>query len=64
MNHNVKISVTKEAPSNPIFACRTRKINTRLWSWLFGKHRVVILVPGHSVDTVTITEMEGAPEDA
>lgn len=64
MNHNVKISVTKEATSNPILACRTRKVNARLWSWLFGKHRVVILVPGHSVDTVTITEMEGAPENA
>lgn len=62
MNHTLQISVTKTAPHDPILACRTVRIGARLWARLFGRQKVVVLVPGDSVDTVRIIEKEGAKD--
>ncbi len=59
MHHNMEIELRQQGKGAPVFRCRTKRIGLRLWRWLFGTEKVVILVPGGSVDTVTITEKGG-----
>lgn len=55
MNHHLEVSL---APRNkaPLIEFHNRSIGLRLWHWLFGRQRIVILFPGESIDEVTITE--------
>lgn len=58
MKHNLKISVSKKPMSGGVVACRSISIRDKLLTFLFGqKNRVMILVPGDSVETVSITEI-------
>ncbi len=58
MKHNLKISVVKEPRSGGIVQCRNVTMREKLLTFLFGrKERLMILVPGNSVDTVSITEI-------
>lgn len=58
MKHNVRICVSKRPPPNGIVACRKVKLRERLLNRLFGPTRsVMVLVPGGSVETVSITEV-------
>lgn len=58
MKHNIKISVSKKPQTGGVMACRSITLRDRLLTFLFGKQqRVMILVPGDSVETVSITEI-------
>ena len=59
MRHNLSISVSKQ-PKDGIVSCRTVRLRERLLRRLLGLPRTVtILVPGDSVETVSITEISG-----
>ncbi len=59
MKHKLKISVSKEPQTGGIVTCRNVSIRERLLNLLFGsKQRVTVLIPGDSVDEVTICEDE------
>lgn len=59
MKHNLKISIVKEPRSGGIVQCRNVTMREKLLTFLFGrKERLMILVPGNSVDTVSITEIQ------
>ena len=57
MRHNLRITVSKERPDGGVMACRHVAIRERLLRRLFGDPvRLTVLVPGDSVDEVTVTE--------
>lgn len=57
MKHNLKISVSKETQSGGIVQCRNISIREKLMTRLLGrKQKVMILIPGNSVSTVSISE--------
>lgn len=58
MKHNLNICVSKEPATGGIVACRTISIREKLLTLLFGqKEKVMILVPGKTVEAVSITEI-------
>ena len=60
MKHNLKISVSKKPKQGGIVQCRNVTVREKLLTKLLGrKEKVMILVPGGSVETVSITD---APE--
>ena len=61
MKHNLKICVSKEPKSGGVGACRSISLRQKLLTRLLGPlDKVMIIVPGNSVQTVAITEvMEG-----
>lgn len=65
MKHALQISVSKVPPDNGIIRCRTVSLREKLLSRLFGgKRRLTILVPGDSVESLSIREVgEGGAED-
>lgn len=66
MKHNIRISVSKKPKNGGIVTCRTVKIRERFLSWLLGRPcKLTVLVPGDSVDTVSIVELPegGAPSE-
>lgn len=63
MKHNLQISVSKKSQTGGIVACRTVSVREKLLRVLLGsKSKVTILVPGDSVKTVSITEMQDGGE--
>lgn len=60
MKHNLNISVSKKPPAGGIIQCRNVSLREKLLTRLLGRReKVMILVPGNSVESVCITE---APE--
>ncbi len=58
MKHNLNISVSKKPPEGGIVLCRSVSLREKLLTRLFGrKEKVMILVPGNSVEMVSITEV-------
>jgi len=58
MKHNLKISVSKKPMTGGVVACRSISLRDKLLTFLFGqKNKVMILVPGDSVEMVSITEI-------
>jgi len=58
MKHNLKICVSKKPQEGGIVSCRNVSLRERVLTRLLGqKQRLMILVPGDSVDTVAITEV-------
>ena len=59
MKHNLRISVSKEPHQGGIVQCRNISIREKLLTRLLGcKQKVMILVPGNTVSTVSITEVQ------
>lgn len=57
MKHNLTISVSKDPRRGGIMQCQNISIREKILTKLLGrKQRVMILIPGNSVSTVTITE--------
>ena len=57
MRHKLKIGISRDAPRGTVMACRKVTLGSRLMDRLFGHGcRVAIIVPGDSVEDVTITE--------
>jgi hypothetical protein len=60
VKRNLKISVAKQPWTDGLVACRKVTFREKLLTRLLGPpNKVMVLVPGDSVDTVSITE---APE--
>ena len=58
MKHNLNISVSKKPPEDGIVQCRNVSLREKLLTWLLGhREKVMILVPGNSVESVCITEV-------
>ena len=58
MKHNLKISVSKKPQTGGVVACRSIALRERMLTFLFGqKQKVMIFVPGDSVEMVSITEI-------
>jgi len=58
MKHKLKISVSKEPQSGGIVRCRNVTVREKLLTWLFGqKERMMVLVPGNTVESVSIVEL-------
>ena len=56
--HHVEIGIKKPNP-NQVLAARKVTLRDRLLNAIFGDgHKMVVLVPGDSVGTISITEME------
>ena len=67
MKHNLTISVSKDPRWGGIVQCQSISIREKLLTKLLGrKQKLMILVPGNSVSTVTITEIQegGKPNEA
>ena len=59
MRHNLSISVSKEAKDSGIVACKSITLREKLLTKLMGsKQKVTVLIPGSTVDTVSITEVK------
>lgn len=58
MKHQLQINVSQAPKGNRIVQCRNVSLRERLLTRLFGKReKVMILVPGNSVESVGITEV-------
>jgi len=56
--HHVEIGIKKPNPSQ-VLAARKVTLRDRFLNAIFGDgHKMVVLVPGESVGTISITEME------
>lgn len=59
MKHKLRISVSKQPKKDGIVSCKRVSIRERFFTKLFGPlHKLTILVPGDSVQEVTIIESE------
>lgn len=64
MNKGLKISVTKTPRTDGMLACRKVTLREKLLLHLFGPpRRLMVLVPGDSVDAISITEVAGGDGD-
>ena len=58
MRHKVCIRVLDKPGSGSVVACRTVSLREKLLTLLLGpKQKVMVLVPGNSVDSIAITEV-------
>lgn len=58
MKQTLKIGVSKDSPKESIVAFKKVSLSKRLMSKLFGSKKVAIIVPGDSVTSVVIEEVE------
>lgn len=59
VKHNLKISVSKEPKQDGIVACKQMNPKDRKFkSMLNGMQGVMIIVPGNSVEDITICEVD------
>lgn len=58
MKHNLRISVSKDPQTGGIVQCHSITLREKLLTRLLGqKSRVMVLVPGNSVSTLSIIEL-------
>ena len=58
MKHHLKISVSKKPKSGGIITCRNVSVRERVLRFLLGDtNKVTILIPGDSVETLSIKEL-------
>lgn len=58
MKHNLSISVSKKPIDGGIVRCQRRTIREQLLRYLLGEKRsVTVIVPGDTVECVSITEL-------
>lgn len=64
MKHNLEISVSKKPTEGGVVRCRCVSMRERLLRHFFGeKRRVMVIVPGDSVESVSITELPGGGDE-
>lgn len=65
MKHNLKTSVSKHQKSNGIISCKLVTIRERILRLFLGKkQQTLILMPGDTVEELTISEVkEGAKQN-
>lgn len=60
MKHNLKISVSKKPRYDGIVSCRNVSVREQILRFLLGSPtKLTILVPGDSVETLSINEVAG-----
>ena len=60
MKHNLRISVSKKPKYGGIVSCRTISVRERILRFLLGNPmRLTIVVPGDSVQSLSINEVAG-----
>lgn len=58
MKHTLQISVSKETSEGGIVSCRHVTVREKLLRFLLGnKQRVTVIVPGDSVESLSINEV-------
>ena len=58
MKHNLRITLNGPPGDNGIVRCKTLNVRERLMTKLFGgKQRLTVIVPGDSVDRISIEEL-------
>ena len=58
MRHKLKISVSKEPQTGGVVRCRSVTLRGKMLTRLLGrKERVMILIPGNTVESLDITEL-------
>ena len=58
MRHKLKISVSKEPQTGGVVRCRSVTLREKMLTRLLGrKERVMILIPGNTVESLDITEL-------
>lgn len=58
MKHTLRIGVSKKPPDNGIVSCRHVTAREKLLRFLFGKkQRLTVIVPGDSVESLSIDEI-------
>ena len=58
MKHNLKISVSKEPKTGCIVQCRSVTLREKLLTRLLGaSQRVMVLIPGNTVESLSIIEL-------
>ena len=64
MKHQLNISVSKEPQSGGIVRCKNVTLREKLLTMLFGcKEKVMVLVPGDSIQTLSIVELPDGGAD-
>ena len=64
MKHNLCISVSKKPTENGVVRCQRLTIRERLLRQLLGeKCSMTVIVPGDTVESVSITELAGGGVD-
>lgn len=64
MKHHLKISISKEPQSGGIVRCRNLSVRERILRHLLGeKQKLMVLIPGDSVESLSIKEIEGGMEN-
>lgn len=64
MRHNLKISVSKKPQTGGIVTCRNFSLRERILQILLGKkHRVTIVIPGDSIEELSICEITKGGND-
>lgn len=59
MKHNLRVSVSKAPQGDGLVTCRNVTVRERLLRFLFGdKQRVTVLIPGDTVEELSICEIE------
>ena len=57
MKHQLKICVSRDPPEMRLVRCRRIPVRERFLRWLFGEKRgVTVIIPGDTVETVSIVE--------
>ncbi|MBQ7960123.1 MAG: hypothetical protein IJ285_02795 [Clostridia bacterium] len=60
MKHNLQISVSKKPKNSGIVSCRSISVRERLLRFLLGSPtKLTIVVPGDSVQSLSINEVSG-----
>ena len=58
MKHQLKICVSRDPPEMRLVRCRRIPMRERFLRWLFGEKRgVTVIIPGDTVETVSIVEL-------
>lgn len=58
MKHNLNICVSKEPQTGGVVRCKNVTLREKLLTRLFGKQeKVMILIPGNTVESLSITEL-------
>ena len=58
MKHTLKISVSRDSPDDGIVSCRHITLREKLLRLLLGdKRRLTVIVPGDSVEALSINEV-------
>ena len=58
MKHRLKIHVSRDPPRMALVRCRKMSVRERFLCWLFGaKRQLMVIVPGDTVETVSIEEL-------